>query len=293
MASVQRGGHKISAVGPEFVIAKDDILYFTGILEDVQTLADRYNLRPQTNAEDDEIPKVLLGSPTRYERTLHESKNIFDISADDSIKSQEQPLTSSDQSLKNNRTELGSDSRKSIDDVFRLLQATVKENAPIIGNTIRDIGFRSRFNAAIIGVTQCGGKKIHGNLGDINLKAGDNLVLNLSSTFDMMSEDVLMNFKDMVKAGGNPEREFMVAMEIDDSALYGKTVESAGLRGLPQLFLVEIERFNYRSISAPSGNEVLREGDILWFAGELEGIRSLTKIKGNNNLILNILNYVK
>lgn len=39
----------ISAIGPEFVIAAHDILYFTGIMSSLQTIADLYELRPLTD----------------------------------------------------------------------------------------------------------------------------------------------------------------------------------------------------------------------------------------------------
>lgn len=60
----------------------------------------------------------------------------------------------------------------------------------------------------------------------------------------------------------------------------GITIEAAGLRGLPQLFLVEIERATGKKIAAVSPQEVLHGGDVLWFAGVLESVASLRKIPG-------------
>lgn len=60
------------------------------------------------------------------------------------------------------------------------------------------------------------------------------------------------------------------------------SIESAGLRGLPQLFLVEIERETGKRIPAAAPEEVLYGGDVLWFAGVLESVASLRKIPGQS-----------
>lgn len=48
--------------------------------------------------------------------------------------------------------------------------------------------------------------------------------------------------------------------------LAGKTVSSAGLHQMPGAFLASIDR-NGKPLPAVTKDEVLREGDILWFAG--------------------------
>ena len=59
----------------------------------------------------------------------------------------------------------------------------------------------------------------------------------------------------------------------------GKTIESAGLRGLSDAFLVAIER-NGRTMHAVPPSEVLQAHDVLWFAGSADGVISLRKIPG-------------
>jgi K+/H+ antiporter YhaU regulatory subunit KhtT len=59
----------------------------------------------------------------------------------------------------------------------------------------------------------------------------------------------------------------------------GKTVAAAGLRGLPDAFLVAIERGN-TTLHAVAPTEVLKDGDILWFTGSAEGMIALRKIPG-------------
>ena len=79
--------------------------------------------------------------------------------------------------------------------------------------------------------------------------------------------------------GGSP-REYMLEMDLrGPSPLIGETVESAGLRHLPGLFLVRIERST--GVLSPVGpGERLREGDRLTFAGVIETIVDLQRFRG-------------
>jgi di/tricarboxylate transporter len=75
-------------------------------------------------------------------------------------------------------------------------------------------------------------------------------------------------------------REYTVEMAVaPDGPLAGKTVEAAGLRHLPGLFLIEIERDGHL-IAAPGPDEVLESDDTLVFAGITESIVDLQRIEG-------------
>lgn len=70
--------------------------------------------------------------------------------------------------------------------------------------------------------------------------------------------------------------EMMVAA---DSPLSGKTIEAAGLRHLPDLYLIEIVRDRF-IIPAVSPQEVLRANDRLVFVGAINSIVDLHRLKG-------------
>ncbi len=75
-------------------------------------------------------------------------------------------------------------------------------------------------------------------------------------------------------------REYTVEMIVaSTSPLVGKTIESAGLRHLPGMFLAEIERGPH-VIVAVSPNEPLQANDRLVFVGIVESIVDLQKIPG-------------
>lgn len=64
-----------------------------------------------------------------------------------------------------------------------------------------------------------------------------------------------------------------------DSPVIGRTIERAGLRSLPGLFLSEIDRGG-RILPAVSPDEVLQAGDRLAFVGALDSVIDLRRIKG-------------
>lgn len=57
-----------------------------------------------------------------------------------------------------------------------LTEVIVMPNATIEGKTIKQSGFRSLFDAAVVGIHR-GGKRLSGKLGEINIQAGDRLML--------------------------------------------------------------------------------------------------------------------
>lgn len=75
-------------------------------------------------------------------------------------------------------------------------------------------------------------------------------------------------------------REYMVEMLVEAaSPLVGKRIEEAGLRHLPGLFLVEIDRDD-TILPAVDPNEILQEHDRLVFAGVVASVADLQKIRG-------------
>ena len=75
-------------------------------------------------------------------------------------------------------------------------------------------------------------------------------------------------------------RKYKVEMVVqDDSPIVGKTIEEAGLRHLPGLYLTEIER-EAQVLPAVSPDERLQANDRLGFVGILESVVDLRKIRG-------------
>ncbi len=96
-----------------------------------------------------------------------------------------------------------------------LTEVLVKPDAAIVGKTLKQAGFRARFDAAVVAIRR-EGEKLSGKLGEITLQAGDFLVLavgndfssrtNLSKNFYILSgyqpENMLYGWRDKVTVIG-------------------------------------------------------------------------------------------
>jgi len=79
---------------------------------------------------------------------------------------------------------------------------------------------------------------------------------------------------------GDDMREYMAEMRVEkDSALEGVSIENAGLRSLPGLFLAEIDRAG-TVLPAVGPQERLQAGDRLIFVGAVESVVDLHRIRG-------------
>lgn len=75
-------------------------------------------------------------------------------------------------------------------------------------------------------------------------------------------------------------REYSVEMEVDpQGVLVGRTVEDAGLRHLPGLYLIEIQRGG-NILAAVSHHERLQANDRLVFVGVVDSVVDLRRIRG-------------
>jgi len=91
---------------------------------------------------------------------------------------------------------------------------------------------------------------------------------------------LLPNRVDMIEQFGEKRREYLVEMLVQaDCPLAGRTVEQAGLRHLPGLFLIEIDRQG-QIITPVAPEDVIQVGDRLVFTGIVTTIVDLEKIRG-------------
>src|SRR5690606_36400593 len=75
-------------------------------------------------------------------------------------------------------------------------------------------------------------------------------------------------------------RQYMTAMLVPaGSPMVGKSVEAAGLRQLPGLFLSRIDR-ETETVFAVGPDEMVRAGDVLVFVGALDSVVDLPRTRG-------------
>lgn len=90
---------------------------------------------------------------------------------------------------------------------------------------------------------------------------------------------VLLRDRTGVVASLGDAREYTIALRVDKgSPVVGQTIEGAGLRNLPKLFLYELERQG-EVFPAPAPSAKLRAGDVLHFAGVVESAVDLRKLR--------------
>ncbi|MDA1049515.1 MAG: SLC13 family permease [Planctomycetota bacterium] len=91
---------------------------------------------------------------------------------------------------------------------------------------------------------------------------------------------LLPNRTDMIEQLGEQRREYLVELQVLPTCpLIGQDVESAGLRHLPGLFLIEIDREG-DTLTPVSPQDVIHAGDRLIFTGVVSTIVDLEKIPG-------------
>jgi di/tricarboxylate transporter len=91
---------------------------------------------------------------------------------------------------------------------------------------------------------------------------------------------LLPDRKELLEQLGEARREFLVEMLVQPTCrLIGQTIETAGLRHLPGLFLIEIDRGD-KLISPVNPDELIRVHDRLIFTGVVSSIVELEKISG-------------
>ena len=85
---------------------------------------------------------------------------------------------------------------------------------------------------------------------------------------------------DLIDQFGERRREYLVQMTVlEKCPLIGKSVQDAGLRNLPGLFLIEIDRLD-QTITPVTPRDIIREGDHLVFTGVVTTIADLERIPG-------------
>lgn len=91
---------------------------------------------------------------------------------------------------------------------------------------------------------------------------------------------LLPDRKELLEQLGESRREFLVEMLVQSECrMVGQTIEQAGLRHLPGLFLIEIDRGD-KLIAPVAPDELIRVNDRLIFTGVVSSIVELEKVPG-------------
>lgn len=98
--------------------------------------------------------------------------------------------------------------------------------------------------------------------------------------FLLLAGDRLLPRRDSAIAGDDDVRQYTAEMLVEhNSPLAGRSIEDAGLRRLPGLFLIEVDR-DGQIIPAVSSHEILQAQDRLVFAGIPDSVVDLQQMRG-------------
>ena len=288
LTSVQRGAKVVNAVGPDFMINESDILFFTGLVDEFPALCARMNFTAVTTSNEDEILNTQRDGDEGEDGRTGEGSPLLE------------PHHKTPMSLRHGRVRT-----RTFDG--RLSRVIVADGGSLVGKTPREASFRATYAASILSISRAG-VKLEGRLGRIVLEIGDILLVDMGDRFDwdapatdrdlkpLVSDDAAAvrmaerssNLGESGEMQEAVEREFLIPMKVAAGSklrglsrpLSGLTIEAAGLRGLPGLFLVAIERSSGVVEHAVGPDATLYVDDCLWFAGDRTAIGTLRRIPG-------------
>ncbi|KAG1679788.1 hypothetical protein FOA52_012699 [Chlamydomonas sp. UWO 241] len=183
----------------------------------------------------------------------------------------------------------------------RFVRCTLKASSLLVGQTIKQAGFRLRFGAAVVSVSRPAASHVGGGgkgsskgapappplptvLADTVLAAGHELLLNVvrarkGCDFDEGSPAMLKNFESIHFEGEDGGKEYMAAFSVR-KVLAGVTLNDARLICISGVTLVSLEPVGGGTMHPVPPDTQLYEGDVLWFAGTVEGLTFLFATPG-------------
>ncbi len=147
--------------------------------------------------------------------------------------------------------------------------------AAILGGTCTLIGTST--NLVVAGMARARNPELEFGLFDITWLGLPALVA--GTTFVVVTSRWLLKDRQGAVESLRDAREYTLAMRVaPGSPVIGQTIEDAGLRSLSNLFLFELER-DGEVRTAVGPDVVMREGDLLWFTGQIDSVVDLRKMR--------------
>ena len=165
-----------------------------GILDEVEDNARKYLVETRIENESQLVGKsieqaglrnlerVFLTEIIRKGRRIAPVRPTERIEADDILLFAGDTTATLDLIGKMDGLELSKKTKFEISDNAKIVEAIVSQNSEMERRTAKEVGFREKFDAAIIGIHRQG-EKIAGKIGSIPFKAGDLLLITAGSRF--------------------------------------------------------------------------------------------------------------
>jgi di/tricarboxylate transporter len=174
-------------------------------------------------------------------------------------------------------------------------EVEIAENSALVNELIRDSGFRSRFDVAIVGIHRRDGVRLT-NLAFVPLRAGDRLLvqgevdaIEQLGKYNDFSDTRALEGAELAELYAADERLFVVRLP-RESDLVDVTLEKSRLAIAFDFRIVAIFREGKLHVM-PKGEEILEPGDLLLIEGQpedLDVLRGLQELKIDTRVPANL-----
>ncbi|KXZ47562.1 hypothetical protein GPECTOR_34g721 [Gonium pectorale] len=162
----------------------------------------------------------------------------------------------------------------------KLVQVTVPGGSDLVGRVVREVQWQGRFGLVPVGIQRGNGRE-DGRLSDMVLAANDVLILDTTPHFDADREDFKSSFTKLREIKDGSAKEFIIGVKVRKrSDVVGKTVSAAGLRGIPGLYVLSVDRADGSTVDASDYLYKIQAEDTLWIAADIAAVGFLAKFPG-------------
>ncbi|KAG2495059.1 hypothetical protein HYH03_006670 [Edaphochlamys debaryana] len=243
VVAISRGGGFDKHIDPEAVIEANDILYVAGELDVVEFVGEEHGLGLVTQ---------------EMERTEGDTPSASSLSD----------------------AEASAFTENSASPYKKLIQVHVAKTADLVGRTVREIQWQGRFGLIPIAIQRGNGRE-DGRLSDVALAASDVLIFDTTPYFDENREEFKANFDKVRYIKDGAAKEFIIGVKVKkQSEVVNKTVSAAGLRGIPGLFVLSVDKADGSSVDSSDYLYKIQPDDTVWIAADVAAVGFLSKFPG-------------
>ncbi|KXZ43506.1 hypothetical protein GPECTOR_88g449 [Gonium pectorale] len=161
----------------------------------------------------------------------------------------------------------------------KLVQVSVAKDSNLIGNLVRDVNWQQRFGLVPVAIQR--GLREDSRLSDVSLQAGDVIIADTTPAFDKDKTEFKAAFSKFYEVKDGAAKEFIIGVKVlKRSEVIDKTVSNAGLRGIPGLYVLSVDRADGSTVDATDYLYKLQVDDTLWIAADIAAIGFLSKFPG-------------
>ncbi len=174
-------------------------------------------------------------------------------------------------------------------------EVTIRDGSPLVSELVREAGFRTRFNVAVVGLMRRGGYRFT-NLAYVPLRSGDRVLVQ-GEIHDIEGLEKFNDFDDvnvldpdvLAERYHADERMFVVRLP-KESEIAGGTLKKSRIADAFDFRVVAVFRDGKLNVM-PRGDEVLEGGDLLLIEGQpvdLDVLRGLQDLEIDTSVPANL-----